>query len=150
MTLVLVACILLVIQSFLTVIQVHYYQKSMKSLIEKYKGEEGIYLFTGQCRRKLSSGSIAMLVVNENYVIQECKVMRGISILSTFKDLEKYKNQHVGELLNLLNDLEKKDAAGKAKKKKAVEAALSQAGERALLSIAEKKHPSQKNDALGA
>ncbi len=150
MTLVFVACILLVIQSFLTVIQVHYYRKSMQSLVDKYKGEEDLHLFTGQCRRKLGAGSIAMLVVNENYVIQECKVMRGVSILSTFKDLEKYEKQHVGELLNRLNESKEKGISGKVKKKQALEMALSQAGERALLSISEKKKPRQKSDSVGA
>ncbi|WP_343367829.1 transcriptional regulator GutM [Shouchella clausii] len=108
MKLVLIACCLLLIQSALTAIQVRYYQKSMKALVGKYKGEKGYHLFSGQSRRRIGPGSIVLLVVDESYIIQECQCMRGVSILSTFKEMEEYEGMHLGELLDRLHTSEKK------------------------------------------
>lgn len=107
MKLVLIACCLLLIQSALTAIQVRYYQKSMKALVGKYKGEKGYHLFSGQSRRRIGPGSIVLLVVDESYIIQECQCMRGVSILSTFKEMEEYEGMHLGELLDRLHTSEK-------------------------------------------
>ncbi|WP_340082524.1 transcriptional regulator GutM [Terribacillus sp. FSL K6-0262] len=133
MKLVLVACCLLIVQSALTAIQVHYYQKSMKKLVGKYKGEKGFHLFSGQSRRRIGPGSIVLLVVDESYVIQECQVMRGISILSTFKEMKQYEGMQLGELLDELYS-----PAGK-RKLSALQTALQAAGEQALMSISKTK-----------
>ncbi|MFP7170300.1 transcriptional regulator GutM [Terribacillus halophilus] len=133
MKLVLVACCLLIVQSALTAIQVHYYQKSMKKLVGKYKGEKGFHLFSGQSRRRIGPGSIVLLVVDESYVIQECQVMRGISILSTFKEMKQYEGKQLGELLDELYS-----PAGK-RKLPALQTALQAAGEQALMSISKTK-----------
>lgn len=133
MKLVLVACCLLIVQSALTAIQVHYYQKSMKKLVGKYKGEKGFHLFSGQSRRRIGPGSIVLLVVDESYVIQECQVMRGISILSTFKEMKQYEGKQLGELLDELYS-----PAGK-RKLSALQTALQAAGEQALMSISKTK-----------
>ena len=133
MKLVLVACCLLIIQSALTAIQVHYYQKSMKKLVGKYKGEKGFHLFSGQSRRRIGPGSIVLLVVDESYMIQECQVMRGISILSTFKEMKEHEGKHLGELLDELQSPVKK------RKLPALQTALQTAGEQALMSISKTK-----------
>jgi DNA-binding transcriptional regulator of glucitol operon len=133
MKLVLIACCLLLVQSALTAIQVHYYQRSMKKLVGKYKGERGYHLFSGQSRRRLGAGSIVLLVVDENYVIRECQVMRGMSILSTFKEMNEYEGMQLGELLDTLYSPAKKS------KLPALQTALQAAGEQALMSISKTK-----------
>ncbi|AST96558.1 transcriptional regulator GutM [Shouchella clausii] len=129
MKLVLIACCLLLIQSALTAIQVRYYQKLMKALVGKYRGEKGYHLFSGQSRRRIGPGSIVLLVVDESYIIQECQCMRGVSILSTFKEMEEYEGMHLGELLDRLHTSEKK------RKSPALQTALQAAGEQALTAI---------------
>ncbi|MEC0304236.1 transcriptional regulator GutM [Terribacillus saccharophilus] len=129
MKLVLIACCLLLVQSALTAIQVYYYQKSMKKLVGKYKGKEGFHLFSGQSRRRIGPGSIVLLVVDESYMIRECQVMRGVTILSTFKEMKHYEGKHLGELLDELHNPAKK------KKLPALQTALQTAGEQALMSI---------------
>ncbi|MFP7494505.1 transcriptional regulator GutM [Terribacillus saccharophilus] len=133
MKLVLIACCLLLVQSALTAIQVHYYQRSMKRLVGKYKGEEGFHLFSGQARRRIGPGSIVLLVVDESYMIRECQVMRGMSILSTFKEMKQYEGKHLGELLDELHSPVKK------RKPPALQTALQTAGEQALMSISKTK-----------
>lgn len=130
--LVLVACVLLVVQSILTFIQVRYYKQSVANLMRKYKGKNGYYLYSAQTRKKLGAGVIVMLIVDQHYMIKECKVMKGISSLSTFKDMENYKEKHVGYLLEELH-------YPNENKKSPLSQALKQAAENAMLSISSKK-----------
>ncbi len=138
MQLILIACGILVMNYVLTFIQVRRYKKSMESLIGKYKGKQGYYLFSGQSRRKLGSGSIAMIVVDEHYTIKECQVMKGITVLSTFKEMSKYKGQHVGSLIGVLHEASKQEKTKRKQKVPAISAALNSAAESALLSISRK------------
>ncbi|SES79582.1 Glucitol operon activator protein (GutM) [Salinibacillus kushneri] len=138
MGLVLIACGLLITQYALTFIQVRHYKNSMEAMIGKYKGTKGIHLFSGKAQRKLGAGSIAMIVVDENYIIKECQAVHGVSILSTFKEIKQYKGSHVGELLDSLHA--SIQATGKYKRKRvpALSVALHQAAENALISISKK------------
>ncbi|GAA5415749.1 hypothetical protein Pryu01_00781 [Paraliobacillus ryukyuensis] len=136
MELVLIACLLFVIQSVLTFIQVRYYRKSVNALMEQYKGKDGYYLYAAQVRKKLGAGAIVMLVVDQDYTIKECKVMKGMTSLSPFKDEARYKEKHVGHLLEELYQSDKKQ------KKSTLTRALNQAAENAMLSIASKQKTS--------
>lgn len=142
MQLILIACGTLVMNYILTFFQVRSYKKSMETMIKKYKGKQGYYLFSGQSRRKLGAGSIAMLVVDENYMVMECQVMKGITVLSTFKEIEKYKGLHVGSMLDSLHESAKQVKKSKKKQKMpAISDALNTAAESALLSISRKAMP---------
>ena len=139
MELIIIACLILVLNYILTFIQVRNYRKEMDKLIGKYRGKDDYYLFSGQARRKLKSGSIAMLIVDKDYTIVECQIMKGISVLTTFKELKQYKGKHVGGLLSSLHDENTVTKKGKKQKVPAISTALMEAAENALLSISKQK-----------
>lgn len=135
MKFVMILCFLLIVQYALTFIQMRYYRKSMDNIVRAYKGKEGYYFFSGMERRKFRPGAIAMLVVDDNYIIQECYVVNGFSVLSKFKELNTYKGQHTGAVLDILGNSNNKE---KSKRLPAINMALSKASENALLSISKK------------
>ena len=136
MKITIILCSLLIVQYALTFIQVRSYRKSMEKIVSRYKETEGYYLFSSMEKRKFRPGAIAMIIVNSSYMIQECYVVNGFSVLSKFKEVVKYKGKHVGTLLSEVQEDQLK--IGKRHKVPAVSAALSKAGENALLSIAKK------------
>ncbi|WP_221568397.1 transcriptional regulator GutM [Alkalihalobacillus sp. TS-13] len=132
-----IMCAILVSHFALSLFQIHYYRKSVDKIVSGYKKKEGYHLFSGMERRKFRPGAIAVLIVDEKYIVQECQILGGISVLSKFKEIKKYKGIHVGKLLDNVH----KDniPSGKAKKASAINQALSRASENALLSISKKK-----------
>jgi DNA-binding transcriptional regulator of glucitol operon len=134
MKIAIILCCLLVVQYALTFIQIRYYNKSMDRIVSRYRQKQGYYLFSGMERRNFRPGAIAMMVVDKEYMIQECYVVNGFSVLSKFKELEKYKGQHVGALLDSVQD-HRADTKRKRKKMPAISSALAKAAEQALLSI---------------
>ncbi|MFC3039711.1 transcriptional regulator GutM [Virgibacillus xinjiangensis] len=139
MNLIIIACLILVMNYALTFIQVRHYRKSMEKLISRYRGNSDYYLFSGQSRRMLKSGSIAMLIVDKDYNIIECQVMKGVSVLTSFKAVERYKGLHVGTLLSDLHDKHTPSKDSKKKKIPAITAALMSAAENALMTIPKKR-----------
>lgn len=136
MKIALILCVLLIVQYALTFLQVQYYRKSMDKIVSRYRQKEGFYLFSGMERRQFRPGAIAMLIVDHNYIIQECYVANGFSVLSRFKEVEKYKGQHAGVVID---DVQEQRVNKKGKRKRsAISAALSQAAENALISISKK------------
>jgi len=78
-----------------------------------------------------------MLVVDSNYIIQECYVVNGFSVLSKFKEVGKYKGQHTGNVLDTLGSSQVNNKV-KPKRLPAMNVALSKAAENALVSISKK------------
>ncbi|WP_419893310.1 transcriptional regulator GutM [Oceanobacillus kimchii] len=137
MNLVIIACTILVLNYLLTFVQIKRYRKSTDELINQYKGNSNYYLFSGQTRKMLRSGSIVLIIVDCNYIIKECRVMSGISILSNFKTIEKYVGKHAGEVLSTLHEQYKSKQAKKKQLPANVDALMT-AAERALLTISKK------------
>src|SRR5699024_12271111 len=105
MELVLIAYAILVLNYVLTFIQIKYYRKAMNDLIRKYKGNDDYFLCSGQSRKKFRAGSMAMLIVDKDYIVRECQVMKGISILSNFKKTDRYNGHHIGEVLEEIQEI---------------------------------------------
>ncbi|MFB0635495.1 transcriptional regulator GutM [Bacillus rugosus] len=137
MKFVFILCCLLVVQYVFTFIQVRYYRKSMSEIVSTYRERKGYYLFSGTERRMFRPGAIAMIVVDRNYIIQECHVVNGFSVLSKFKEISKYKEQHIGTVLADLQECNT-NQKGYYRRLPAINTALSKAAEKALLSISTK------------
>lgn len=80
--------------------------------------------------------AIALIIVDESYIIQKCHVLGGVSILSKFKEVPAYEGKHVGAVLDEHHMMKK--TLKKRKKAPAVMQALSMAAEQALVSISKK------------
>lgn len=136
MQLAIILCAILIVQYSLSFIQIKQYKKNIDRIVSGYKGEDGYFMFSGMERSKFKPGAIAILVVDSDYIIHECHMLRGMSVLTKFKGIEKYKGKHVGEILNEING----SIPEKGKKKlPAYRMALLKAGENALLSISKNK-----------
>jgi DNA-binding transcriptional regulator of glucitol operon len=131
-----ILCAILLVQQVFSLIQIRSYRKNIDKIVSGYKGDEGYFMFSGMDRGKFRPGAIAILVVDKRYIVHECHMLKGVSILSKFKELEKYKGQHVGVILNDVNESD--PTKGQKKKMPAIGKALSVAGENALVSISRK------------
>ncbi|KQL52947.1 transcriptional regulator [Heyndrickxia shackletonii] len=133
MKIAIIACAILVVQYAFSLIQIRYYRRSINKIVGGYKGDDGFYMFSGMERNKFRPGAIAILVVDKEYIVHECHMLKGISVLSKFKEMEQYKGQHVGTILNDVNE----SFPGKDKRKKipAFGKALLKAGENAIVNI---------------
>jgi DNA-binding transcriptional regulator of glucitol operon len=120
----------------MTLLQIRHYRKNLNQIVGRYKGKEGYYLYSGINRRRFRPGAIAMIVVNRDYVIEDCYVLSGISVFSKFKKYDKYNGQHVGFILEDWHNISQKNTP---KSIPALMTALKMAAENALLSISKKK-----------
>ncbi|OCA87790.1 transcriptional regulator [Bacillus sp. FJAT-27225] len=136
MKLAIILCAVLVVQYLLSFIQIQHYKKNINKIVSDYRGEDGFFMFSGMERGKFRPGAIAVLVVDKEYIVHECHLLNGMSVLTKFKAIEKYKGQHVGEILSDINE----DHAAKGRNKvPAFQKALLKAGENALLAISKNK-----------
>ncbi|MDM5228279.1 transcriptional regulator GutM [Cytobacillus sp. NJ13] len=140
MKLVVILCAILIIQHALSLVQIKYYKKSLDKIISNYKGADGYFVFSGMERSKFGPGAIVIMVVDRDYMIHECCMLKGMTIFTKFKPLDSYKGSHVGEILKTVKEksINKKDRGIPSYWK-----ALAKAGESALLSISKSKISSE-------
>lgn len=69
-------------------------------LLMTTKGSKAITCFREWNGAKLVPGAIALIIVDESYIIQKCHVLGGVSILSKFKEVPSYEGKHVGAVLD--------------------------------------------------
>ncbi len=103
--LLLVAFLFYVLQMILTYFQVKDFRSNVDEL--RKKGVIGI----GSKKRKLSAGTIIILVSNEFGDIIEGRMMQGFSILARFKNLKDLNGFNVGELKERMLRENDKDTA---------------------------------------
>ncbi len=103
--LLLIAFLFYVLQMILTYFQVKDFRSNVDEL--RKKGFIGI----GSKKRKLSAGTIVILVSNEFGDIIEGRMMKGFSILARFKNLKDLNGFNVGELKERMQRESSKDTA---------------------------------------
>ena len=103
--LLLIAFLFYVLQMILTYFQVKNFRNNVDEL--RKKGVIGI----GSKKRKLSAGTIVILVSNEFGDIIEGRMMQGFSILARFKNLKDLNGLNVGELKERMQRESSKDTA---------------------------------------
>ena len=136
MELTIVLCLILLLNYAFSLVHIKNYKKNMDEIVSGYKGKEGYYLFSGMERGRFRAGAIAILVVDQDYVIHECHVLKGRTNILKFKPVHKFKEKQVGEMLSDINEQYKYPDKAKIQ---ADDKALMKAGENALLSIAKKR-----------
>lgn len=136
MQLAIILCAILIVQYLLSFIQIKHYKRNIDKIVSDYKGEDGYFMFSGMERGKFKPGAIAILVVDRDYIIHECHMLNGMSVLTKFKPLDKYKGKHVGEIVSDVNDTIPEKGKNKLP---AYSKALLKASENALLSISKNK-----------
>ncbi|MFB5189451.1 transcriptional regulator GutM [Alicyclobacillus fastidiosus] len=79
-----------ILQYVFTWFQLQHYRKTMRTLVQAYKGREDYSLFSGVCRKALGKGAIVIAIVDSNEVIHRCEVLSGMSVFAKFKPLDGY------------------------------------------------------------
>ncbi|MEZ0480413.1 transcriptional regulator GutM [Planococcus sp. SSTMD024] len=89
-----------ILQILMTKIQLRNYQATLKKMSNRPSG----YLGVGIQKQKLGIGVIAILVTDEEGLLIECQLMKGVTVFSRFEEFSKYNGLHIESLKEKLND----------------------------------------------
>ncbi|MBZ5202333.1 hypothetical protein HU147_13985 [Planomicrobium chinense] len=87
------------LQIILTKVQLKNYQTTIKRMSNRSSG----YLGVGIQKQKLGIGVIAIAVTDEDGVIVECQLMRGVTVFSRFEHFTEYDGLHMEEVKRSLD-----------------------------------------------
>jgi len=88
------------LQIMMTKIQMKNYQLTIKKMSKRPSG----YLGVGIQKQKLGIGVIAVVVVDDNGVILESQLMKGVTVFSRFEPYTDYNGLHMEEIKNKAKD----------------------------------------------
>lgn len=86
--------VLWLLQIYLTTRQMRHY----RATIQKMSRRESGYLGVGVEKKKLGSGTVLILVTDENGVVEECRVMNGVTVFAKFKKCKRFIGQNISTL----------------------------------------------------
>ncbi|WNS78646.1 transcriptional regulator GutM [Domibacillus sp. DTU_2020_1001157_1_SI_ALB_TIR_016] len=86
--------IMWLLQFYLTARQMKHYQMTVRRMSNR----EGGYLGVGVEKKKLGSGTVLVLVTNEEGIVEECRVMNGVTVFAKFKNHHKFTGKHISSL----------------------------------------------------
>lgn len=99
MNIVVIACVILALQSILSFMQIRYYHRCMYKITQQYSNSKNYYLYSSMERKRFGSSAIVVIVVDQNYVIKECQILQGKSIFARFKALPQFYGQSLSQIL---------------------------------------------------
>lgn len=88
------------LQIMMTKIQMKNYQLTINKMSKRPSG----YLGVGIQKQKLGIGVIAVVVVDDNGVILESQLMKGVTVFSRFEPYTDYNGLHMEEIKNKAKD----------------------------------------------
>lgn len=121
------------LQFALTFLQIRHYRTAMRGLVNQYRNADGFYLFSGVARKALGSGAIALVVVNENVVIENCQILSGITVFAKFTGASEYVGMPIDQAIKL-SDLTLQKKSHLPSKKQSIARAIKMACENAMRS----------------
>lgn len=87
------------LQIMLTKVQLKNYQATIKKMSNRSSG----YLGVGIQKQKLGIGVIAIAVTDDDGVIVECQLMRGVTVFSRFERFTEYDGLHMEQVKGRLD-----------------------------------------------
>ncbi|PXW86709.1 glucitol operon activator protein GutM [Streptohalobacillus salinus] len=94
------ATVIIFFQFLLSLYQIQYYNKFLKTLVKKYSADSGYTLVTDVTKRKVRSVVLAIVFDQEDQII-EAYYFDGSSIFSKFKTIKLLERQYISEALIL-------------------------------------------------
>jgi len=82
------------LQFYLTTRQMKHYHMT----VQQMSNREGGYLGVGVEKKKLGSGTVVVLVTSEEGIVEECRVMNGVTVFAKFKQYSYLKGKHISNL----------------------------------------------------
>ncbi|NUF26928.1 transcriptional regulator GutM [Gilliamella sp. ESL0254] len=104
MNIVLIACVILVLQSYFSLMQIFYYKKHISKITQQYANSNNYYLFSSVQRLHFNTRAIVIIVVNDNNTIKECQILQGKTIFARFKALPQFYEQNLSHILTQLKN----------------------------------------------
>lgn len=89
-----------ILQIMMTKVQLRNYQATLKKMSNRPSG----YLGVGIQKQKLGIGVIAILVTDEDGLLIESQLMKGVTVFSRFESFPKYNGLHIESLKEKLED----------------------------------------------
>ena len=87
------------LQIMLAKVQLKNYQATLKRMSNRPSG----FLGVGIQKQKMGIGVIAIAVTDENGVIIECQLMRGVTVFSRFERFTEFDGLHMEEVIESLD-----------------------------------------------
>lgn len=82
--------LLMITQSFTSIIQVKYYQKFIASITDEYKENSSYEFYTDVSKGKLLKTIVAVVVDSDGRIVS-CHVCRGFTVFARFKEDTSYR-----------------------------------------------------------
>lgn len=104
MNIVIIASVIFVLQSILSLMQIKYYQKYIYKITQQYSNSKNYHLYTAIERKWFGSSAIVVMVIDENNMIKECQILKGKSVFAKFKPLPKFYGCYLSQILTNLKE----------------------------------------------
>ena len=104
MNIVIIASVVFVLQSILSLMQIRYYQRYMYNITQQYSNSKNYHLYSSIERKRLGSSAIVVMVIDENKMVKECQLLKGKSIFAKFKPLPRFYGCHLSQILTNLRE----------------------------------------------
>lgn len=82
------------LQFYLTTRQMKHYRRTIQEMSERDSG----YLGVGAEKKKLGAGTVLVLVTNSEGIIEECRVMNGVTVFAKFEKCKRFTGRHLTEV----------------------------------------------------
>lgn len=83
-----------VLQFYLATRQMKHYHMTVQQMSHR----EGGYLGVGVEKKKLGSGTVVVLVTNEECLVAECRIMKSVTVFSKFKEYHGFTGKHISSM----------------------------------------------------
>ncbi|MEK5036543.1 transcriptional regulator GutM [Sporosarcina sp. FSL K6-3457] len=82
------------LQIYLSTLQMKHYKATVQDMSRRDSG----YLGVGVEKKKLGSGTVIILVTNTEGIVEDCRVMSGVTVFIKFKECKRFIGEHISML----------------------------------------------------
>lgn len=98
-------CLIWLVNLFLTWLQIKQHKRLMGSLIHTYTGMSDMYLSSGVYRKFMRPMSHVFVVVNDKYVVMECRLKKGKTVFAQYHKVGEWIGEDVRTIISELEEL---------------------------------------------
>jgi len=92
--LLIVVGIIMILQFFTGIFHIKYYQRVLRKMSKRSEG----FLGVGMNQRKFKLGQVCIIVTNPKGVIEECRLLSGMTIFSRFRKEKRFEGQSIFQM----------------------------------------------------
>ncbi|WP_394237712.1 transcriptional regulator GutM [Niallia oryzisoli] len=92
--LLIVVGIIMILQFFTGIFHIKYYQRVLRKMSKRSEG----FLGVGMNQRKFKLGQVCIIVTDPKGVIEECRLLSGMTIFSRFRKEKRFEGQSIFQM----------------------------------------------------